>query len=43
MIAAVAVVNGLPLYTTNPDDFAGFEELLQVVEVAPPVDRDRDG
>ncbi|WP_435737241.1 PIN domain-containing protein [Cellulosimicrobium sp. PMB13] len=43
MIAAVAVVNGLPLCTTSPDDFAGLEELLQVVEVARPVDGDRDG
>ncbi len=27
MIAAVAVANDLPLYTCNPDDFAGIEEL----------------
>ncbi|MGQ0465967.1 MAG: type II toxin-antitoxin system VapC family toxin [Sporichthyaceae bacterium] len=33
MIAAVAAANELPLYTTNPDDFAGLEELLEVVAV----------
>ena len=27
MIAAVAVVNDLPLYTCNPDDFAAIERL----------------
>jgi tRNA(fMet)-specific endonuclease VapC len=27
MIAAVAVANGLPLYTCNPRDFAGIEDL----------------
>jgi tRNA(fMet)-specific endonuclease VapC len=27
MIAAVAVANGLPLYTCNPDDFAAIEQL----------------
>lgn len=43
MIAAVAVVNGLPLCTTSPDDFSGLEDLLQVVEVARPADGDRDG
>jgi tRNA(fMet)-specific endonuclease VapC len=34
MIAAVAVANGLPLYTCNPRDFEGIEELVVVpVEV----------
>lgn len=27
MIAAVAIANGLPLYTSNPDDFAGIDDL----------------
>jgi tRNA(fMet)-specific endonuclease VapC len=35
MIAAVAVVNGLPLYTCNPDDFAGIEQ-LEVIDVPHP-------
>lgn len=36
MIAAIAAHEGLPLYTTNPDDFAGLGELLTVVRVAVP-------
>lgn len=35
MIAATAASNGLPLFTTNPKDFAGLEAVLTVV----PVDR----
>ena len=35
MIAAVAVANGLPLYTCNPDDFAGIDG-LDVVPVPHP-------
>ena len=27
LIAATAIANGLPLYTCNPDDFAGIESL----------------
>ena len=27
MIAAIAIANGLPLYTCNPDDFAGIDGL----------------
>jgi predicted nucleic acid-binding protein len=27
LIAAVAIANGIPLYTVNPDDFAGIDEL----------------
>ena len=27
MIAAIAMANGLPLYTCNPDDFAGIDGL----------------
>jgi predicted nucleic acid-binding protein len=30
MIAAIAIANGLPLYTANPDDFAGIDELILV-------------
>jgi predicted nucleic acid-binding protein len=33
MIAAIASVRNLPLYTRNPDDFKGLESLLEVVEV----------
>ena len=35
MIAAVAVANGLPLYTCNPDDFAGIDG-LEVVPIPHP-------
>jgi predicted nucleic acid-binding protein len=28
LVAAVAVANGLPLYTCNPDDFAGIDGLI---------------
>lgn len=30
MIAATAIANDLPLYTCNPDDFAGIDELVIV-------------
>jgi hypothetical protein len=36
MIASVAIANRLPLYTTNPGDFAGLDDLLTVVPVANP-------
>lgn len=34
MIASVAIDNGLPLYTTNPDDYVGVESVLRVVAVS---------
>ncbi len=33
LIAAIAHANGLTLYTRNPDDFIGLEELIHVVTV----------
>jgi hypothetical protein len=36
MIASVAIANRLPLYTTNPDDFAGLDTLVTVVAVPLP-------
>ena len=42
MIASTAIAAGLPLYTTNPDDFAGLDDLLAVVPVTcPRVHRER--
>jgi predicted nucleic acid-binding protein len=42
MIASTAIAAGLPLYTTNPDDFAGLDDLLAVVPVTcPQVHRER--
>ena len=35
LIAATAIANGLPLYTTNPDDFTAIAE-LEVVPVPHP-------
>ncbi|GAA1788194.1 type II toxin-antitoxin system VapC family toxin [Actinomadura chokoriensis] len=43
MIASVAIAEGLPLYTTNPQDFVGLEELLTVVPVTRPDARAADG
>ena len=36
MIASIANVNGIPLYTTNPDDFTGLDDLVTVVAVVRP-------
>lgn len=36
MIASIAVVNRLPLYTTNPADFTGLDHLVTVVTVERP-------
>ena len=33
LIAATAVAAGLALYTRNPDDFAGLDDLVQVVGI----------
>ncbi len=33
LIAATAMAHGLPLYTRNPDDFAGLEHLVEIVAV----------
>ena len=38
MIAATAIANGLPLYTTNPADFAGIDGLAVRVIPAPGAD-----
>src|SRR4051794_31688181 len=37
MIASIAIAEGLPLFTTNPDDFAGLDGLLAIVPVKRPV------
>lgn len=36
MIASVAAAAGLPLYTTNPDDFDGLNTILRIVAVPRP-------
>ena len=36
MIAATAMAAGLPLFTTNPDDFAGLDYLVTVIPVTRP-------
>ena len=39
LIAAVAIANGIPLYTVNPDDFTGINELDLVAIPHPDQDR----
>jgi predicted nucleic acid-binding protein len=42
MIAATALAEGLPLYTTNPTDFTGLDTLIRIVPVTrPPVPHER--
>ena len=36
MIAAIAIAEELPLFTTNPDDYKGLDSLLTVVSVTRP-------
>jgi predicted nucleic acid-binding protein len=36
MIAATAISEDLPRYTTNPSDYAGLEKLVRVVPVTRP-------
>jgi hypothetical protein len=36
MIAATAIAEGLPLYTTNPAGYAGLDALIQVSPVTRP-------
>jgi tRNA(fMet)-specific endonuclease VapC len=36
MIAATAIAADLPIYTCNPDDFSGIEDLEVVVLPIPP-------
>lgn len=33
LIASTAAANGLPLYTRNPDDLAGLEQIVTVIAV----------
>ena len=42
MIAATAIAEGLPLYTTNPADFTGLDSLARIIPVTrPPVPHKR--
>jgi tRNA(fMet)-specific endonuclease VapC len=42
LIAATALANGLPLFTVNPKDFEGIDE-LEVVAVPHPAAREPGG
>jgi predicted nucleic acid-binding protein len=33
MIAATAIANGLPVYTCNPADFAGIDDLVVAIQL----------
>jgi predicted nucleic acid-binding protein len=35
LIAATALAADLPLYTRNPDDFRGIDDLVEVIAVPP--------
>ena len=35
MIAAIAVANGIPLYTCNPADFTGIDDLTVIAVPQP--------
>jgi predicted nucleic acid-binding protein len=37
MIAAIAIAEELPLFTTNPDDYKGLDSLLTIVPVTRPI------
>lgn len=37
MIAAIALANGLPIYTCNPDDFDGIDDLRVIAVPVPPL------
>jgi hypothetical protein len=42
MIASTAIVEDLPLFTTNPGDYAGLEKLIRIVPVTcPPLPHDK--
>jgi predicted nucleic acid-binding protein len=43
MIASIAAANSLPLYTTNPEDFRGLDEVATVVAVKRPETHARRG
>ncbi len=34
MIAATALAHGLPLYTLNPKDLVGLEDLIEIVDIS---------
>jgi predicted nucleic acid-binding protein len=36
MIAAIAIAEELPLFTTNPADFAGLDTLMRIIPVTRP-------